>query len=367
MIVKDNLIRVFITKAVVSGSKRFVHLSCMSLILCSLFHQEAKSQDFNGKVGLFTFFDNTEFSGSSFKVPQTMSGVALSPEVGLRWDSAYWVGAGVSLVHEFGSVKAIDYYYPTAYIHYNKEPFRFTMGAFPRNNVLEKYPRIFFQDSISYYRPNINGLFWEIGKNQDYLNVWLDWTGRQTEVTREAFFIGFSGRYNIGILYAQHFGYMYHFASKENPIIDEALHDNLLFLTSLGVNLAPVTGLSQLDFNMGWAIALERSRADQTGVISRGGLLMESRVEYKGIGLFNTFYKGEGTQYFYNDHGNELYWGDPLYRARTYNRSDIYIKFLRNSKVNMKLVYSLHFLESNVFHEQSLKVSIDINRFSGVN
>ena len=367
MIVKDILIRIFIVKAAVSEGMRFVQISCMSLILCYLFNTDAKSQDFNWKVGLFTFFDNSEFSGSSFKVPQTMSGVAISPEVGFRWDSVYRFDAGVSLMHEFGSANAIDYYYPTAYIHYNKEPYRFTMGAFPRNNVLEKYPRIFFQDSISYYRPNINGIFWEVGKNQNYLNVWLDWTGRQTEITREAFFIGFSGRYNIGILYAQHFGYMYHFASKKNPIIDEALHDNLLFLTSLGVNLAPVTGLSQLEFNAGWSIGLERSRADQTGVIKRGGLLMEAKVEYRGIGLFNTFYKGEGTQYFYNDHGNDLYWGDPGYRAQTYNRSDIYIRFLRSSKVNMKLVYSLHFLESNVYHEQALKVSVDLNRFSGNN
>jgi hypothetical protein len=188
-----------------------------------------------------------------------------------------------------------------------------------------------------------------------------------TEVTREAFFIGFSGRYNAGILYAQHFGYMYHFASMKNPVIDEALHDNLLFLTSVGVNLAPFTGLSQLDFNAGWAMGLERSRADQTGVIKRGGLLMEAKVEYRGIGLFHTFYKGEGTQYFYNDHGNDLYWGDPAYRTRTYNRSDIYIRFLQGSKVNIKLVYSLHFLESNVFHEQALKVSFDLNRISRFN
>lgn len=338
-----------------------VKTSGLVLIFSLLITSEAISQDLNWKVGLSTFFDNSEFSRSAFKIPQTLSGVILSPELGLGWDSVHRISAGISLLHEFGSLKAIDKFYPTAYYSYNREPCRFIMGAFPRSYVLEDYPRIFFQDSISYYRPNINGIFLGMTRNQNYFNLWLDWTSRQTETTREAFFVGFSGRYNMGVLFAQHFGYMYHFFSVKNPVIQEALHDNILLLTSLGIDLAKKTGFARLEADAGWVVGLERARSDQTGWIKQNGLLFETKIEIRGIGLFNTFYKGQGIHYYYNDHKNDLYWGDPVYRAKTYNRSDIYVKFFQTGKVNLKLIYSLHFVENRIYHEQALKVALDLN------
>jgi hypothetical protein len=339
--------------------------SGIALIIWILITPLALTQEIGWRTGFFTFFDNSEFSKSAVKIPQTMSGVVLSPEVALRWDSVHRISGGLSLLHEFGSTKSIDYLYPTAYFTFNRRPYRFVMGAFPRSDVLDRYPRIFFQDSITYYRPNINGFFWETGKNHNYFNLWLDWTSRKTEDTREAFFVGFSGRYEMNMLFAQHFGYMYHFAGTSDPLDDEALHDNILLLSSIGVNLAQMAGLSVFEISAGWATGLERARADKTGWINQGGLLMEAKIEFKGIGLFNTFYKGEGTQYFYNDHGNDLYWGDPVYRSGTYNRSDIFIRFFRSpaSRIDMKLGYSLHFLESRIYHQQVLKVNVDLERY----
>jgi len=229
------------------------------------------------------------------------------------------------------------------------------------NNTIGKYPRIFFQDSISYYRPNINGLFWEIRKNQNYFNVWLDWTSRQSLTMNEAFFMGFSGRYNFGIVYGQHFGYMFHFAGKKDPTFDEALHDNGLFLTSVGLDFAGKTSFTKLETNAGWVLGLDRARAMETGWIAHRGLLMETKIEYKGLGIFNSFYRGQGQMSFYSSHGNNLYWGDPVYRAKSYNRSDIYYNFIENKVVNVKLIYSLHFIENTVYHEQALKVILNMN------
>jgi hypothetical protein len=279
----------------------------------------------------------------------------------LCWDSIHQVNVGFDLLHEFGSTRAFDYFYPTVYYEMSRKPFRFYMGAFPRKFALEKYPRIFFQDSISYYRPNINGLFWEYSKKQNYFNVWLDWTGRQSQSVHEAFFMGFSGRYNLGILYAQHFGYMFHYAGKMNPIINEALHDNGVFLTSLGLDFARFTNLDKLEINAGWVVGLDRARADETGWIVQKGVLMETKIEYKGFGVFNSFYSGHAQMNYYNDHKNDLYWGDPIYRAKTYNRSDIYFRFFNSKVVSTKLTYSLHFTENTVYHEQSLKVTFNLN------
>ena len=145
---------------------------------------------------------------------------------------------GVNLLHEFGSPNAIDKFYPTAYYESDRGPLRFIMGAFPRSRTIENYPRLFFQDSILYYRPNINGIFSEYRKDENYFNVWLDWTGRQSKTVNETFFIGFSGKYKTGIFYLQHFGAMFHYAGKMDPVVEEPLHDNLLFLTSAGIDLS---------------------------------------------------------------------------------------------------------------------------------
>jgi len=321
----------------------------------------AYSQDLNWRLDLFSFFDNTEFGRSAVTIPQTMAGVMVAPEAGLLWDSIHKINAGVNLMHEYGSPKAIDKFYPTVYYEFNRGAQKFMMGAFPRSRVLEKYPRVFFQDSITYYRPNINGIFWEFRQNKNYFNVWLDWTGRQSKTVNEAFFIGFSGRYNMGMFYLQHFGYMFHLAGKMDPVVEEALHDNLLFDTSVGIDLSGKTCFRTLEANVGWVTRRERSRAENTGWIKLNGFLSEAKLEYKFLGFFNTFYRGDGMMYFYNERGNALYWGDPVYMANIYNRSDFYVIFMQRRNVNIELTYSLHFLESRVYNEQMLKVIVNLN------
>jgi hypothetical protein len=321
------------------------------------------SQEFTWRTRLFTFFDNIEFGRSAFKIPQTMAGVMIAPEAGFVWDSVNGINAGINLMHEFGSSKAVDRIYPTAYYSYNKAHLKFNMGAFPRSLAVEDYPHLFFQDSISYYRPNINGVSLKVGNDKGYLNLWLDWTGRQSNSVREAFFVGLSGRYRYNILYVQHFDYMFHFAGKSNPVTSEALHDNLLFLTSAGVDLSGRTFFEKLDFNAGWAAGLERARADNTGWVLMSGFITEARVEYKYFGLYNSFFKGTGFMNYYNDHSIDLYWGDPVYRAGTYDRLDLYIKFLREKKVNIDFTLALHFLENRIYNEQLLKIKVNLNKF----
>jgi len=234
------------------------------------------------------------------------------------------------------------------------------MGAFPRSFILDKYPRLFFQDSVIYYRPNINGILWEYSHKKLLLSLWLDWTGRQSVDTRETFFVGLSGKYKPGIFYLRHFSYMYHFSGPMNPVVLEALHDNGMALTSAGVDFSGKTFLDKFEINAGWAVGLDRAR-DGSGWITHSGFLSEAIIEFKRIGLFNSLYFGDSQMDFYSDHGNELYWGDPFYRTKTYNRSDLYIDFIKEKSINLKLIYSLHFTENSMYHEQALKVSVNLN------
>jgi hypothetical protein len=317
-------------------------------------------QDIVWKANVRSFFDNTEFSRSLVQIPQTMAGVHLAPEAGLSWNNKHRIFAGVDILHEYGSNKAIDYYEPVIYYEYDDRPFRFYMGAFPRRLVLDKYPRMFFQDSIQNYRPVLNGFFWEFYSGENYANMWLDWASRQTPRRHESFFMGWSGRYHWGSFYAQHLAYMFHFANKMESEITEAVHDNGLLLTSLGLDLASVTDFEVLEANLGWFIGLDRDR--NINVWNKPqGLLSELKIEYRGLGLFNTYYRGGSQQVFYGDHSNELYWGDPVYRAKEYDRADFYIQFIRSSVVKLKFIYSFHLIEKQLYHAQAFYASFDLD------
>lgn len=321
----------------------------------------ASSQQIGWQAGLYSFFDNAEFGHSLVQIPQTMAGVRFSPGLFLRFDSVHTISAGINMLHEYGSSGVIDNLSPTAYYMYNKKPVRFVAGAFPRDFALDKYPRIFFTDSIRYYRPNINGILVDYSRENLSANLWLDWTSRQSPENREAFFVGFSGKYKRGIFYVSQFSYMFHFAGKMNPVVDEALHDNIMMLTSLGLDLSEKTFLDRLEVNAGYVTGLDRARADNTGWLVHNGFLSEVFIEYKRFGLFNTFYAGDGQMSYYEDHDNELYWGDPFYRTNSYNRSDFYLDFLRNDIVNARLYFSFHLTEKNIYNEQALRVSVNLN------
>ncbi len=354
----------------------------LSVFLCIF--GTAFSQEFLWKAGMHGFFDNNEFATSQLRNSQTMAGVHIAPEVGLGWNKKHRIFVGADLMSEFGSDKLIDYSDLIAYYEYlpihqdtvttngqshitHKEgrPFRFYMGSFPRKMVLDKYPRMFFQDSIWNYRPLMTGIFWERSSDKYFLNAWLDWTGRQTKERNEAFFAGLSGRYNfLNMFYGQFFSYMYHFAAKKDPVVPEGLHDNVLIWAALGIDLTKkINCFEKLEINTGWTVGIERDRSIQKWHTPQSFFLTEIKAEYKGLGLFNTYYRGERQQVFYSQHINDLYWGDPLYHSTEYNRTDLYVNFIKTSVVNLQLTYSLHFVEEAIYHEQMFTATFDLDNF----
>jgi len=318
------------------------------------------SQEILWKAGVQSFFENNEFAKSKVNIPQTMAGVHLAPEIGLKWNDNHRIFAGFDAMHEWGSDKTVDFFNPLVYYEFSGKHFRFYTGAFPRKLALGKYPRMFFRDSIQNYRPTITGMFWEYVEGNNYMNVWLDWVSRQTYTRREAFFLGWSGKYAMNIFYGQHFGYMLHFAHTMQPERTGGLHDNLLMLTSLGVDLASKTNFEKLEANAGWVVGLERDRSLDNWKTPQG-FMSEAIIEYKGLEIHHILYKGKGQQIFCADHGSALYWGDPMYRTELYNRTDLSVWFYKSNVVNLKMTWSLHFAEQTMYHSQLFTASFELD------
>jgi hypothetical protein len=340
-------------------------ISYFILLLCStiIFGKTNPKIKFEYGVELQSWFDNTEFGGCKFQNDQTMAGVRIIPEIGIGIDSIHHLHIGATAATHWGGMGNIFEIQPVAYYEMNYKPFRFIIGAFPRANSIREYPRIFFQDSISFYRPTLTGLLWQIGNEKHYFDIWLDWTSRQTTKTRETFFVGWTGRTSWNIFFARHYGYMFHYAKMKNAPQGQYIHDNCLFLTELGLDFKSLTPpMDQFNFTAGWVLGLEDNRGETDWLLHHAALI-RINAEWRGLGIENSFYIGQGQMNFYNKQGNNLYWGDPIYRANLYNRTDLYLRLIDTKMIDLKINVVAHYVEKRIWMEQCLTLSFDFNNY----
>ncbi len=320
----------------------------------------AFSQKLEWKAGLNYFFDNTEYAKSTLTKDQTMTGVHFSPEIGLKWDSVHSIYVGADLLKTSGSQAVIDIAQPIAYYRYQTRKVSFYAGAFPRMELFSNYSDLFFQDSVSYYRPTIQGIFWQVGKNNAYFNLWLDWIGHQTAINREAFFIGASAYKKQGLFFGDFQSYMFHFANTR-PGSGFSVCDNLLAQISAGANYSNLAGIDTLLFSVGVLAGVERDRGLANGTHTPIGVVVRLNAEYKGFGTQNMLYAGNPRDIFYNKYSTDFYWNNPFLRSGFYLESKWYLDVIRSHSVTGRLNMNLHFSEGKVMYEQvfTIKAMLD--------
>jgi hypothetical protein len=321
------------------------------------------SKNIEWNVDMFGFADNREYRGT-VQIPQSMMGSRVAPGIGIVWDEYNHIRIGVDGLHEFGSNNGIDNLTYTAYYLYDWKPFKLYFGDFPRKYALSNFPKAFFYDSLMYYRPNINGLFWQYEKKQNNFSVFLDWTSRQTDTRRETFIIGASGYYQKGVFFAEFQDYMSHHAGTAIWDPNDHIHDNGLFHADLGLDFREQTGLDTLYINAGVLQGEERRRGDEsTGWQTPTGVMIEGNISWQGFGIKNTFYSGQGLMVYYKtpDNTQQLYWGDPFYQAKLYNRTDLSWHLIKSNRVNASFILSFHYVQNIISQQQQFLVTINLD------
>lgn len=319
------------------------------------------SQSLEWKAGLNYFFDNTEYAKSTLTVDQTMTGVHFTPQIGFSFDSIHSVFAGVDLLKISGSQNVIDILQPVAYYRYHTKKVNFYAGSFLRSELLSNYSDLFFQDSINYFRPTMQGIFWEVGPKNAYFNLWLDWTGHQTALNRETFFVGASAHKSVGVFFADFQSYMFHFATTRPNTQGYSVCDNLLGHFSLGVNYSNPTGLDTLLFAVGVLAGGERDRALTDGLHVPVGVVLRLNAEYKGFGTQNMLYAGQPRNVFYKNYNTAMYWNNPFLQSGFYLQSKWFLDVIRSGSVNGRLNLNMHISEGKVMYEQvfTLKANLE--------
>ena len=336
---------------------------CFSLMLVFI-PGMLSAQEYQWKANFDYFFDNNEYKKTPFAESQTMQGIWISPLGGVTWDTLHSLYGGANLLVLPGSKDAVDKVDVTLFYQYKTPKVFFRAGSFPRKDVLYNYNNFFFTDSIANFDPLMQGVFWQIGNNDAFFNMWMDWTGYADPTTRESFFVGLSGKASKGILFSDFQSYMYHNSNTRPATIgDMGVRENIQLQASLGLEYENIKGFEGL-LSAGTLLGYERDRMNGDAFYKPVGFTARANAEYWGIGTQNTLYVGDPRMRLFDFYRSDLYWGTPFLRSNSYLKSEWYIRLLDSDRAKAQFNFNLHFSEGNVLLQQMLTVSATIGNFS---
>lgn len=334
---------------------------CLSVLAVSVSGQ-VRAQSFEWKVEADGFFDNGEYENIAPSLSKTMYGFRFSPQVGVAYKD-FSLFAGTHLITSFGSPEYLDKAYFTGYFQYRNRHHLFRFGAFPRQELLSDYTNFFIRDTFAYFRPNMTGLFYRLSGKDNFLSFWLDWTGAQSPLTREAFFVGLSGEQRYKWFFAQVVGYYYHYANTKPRSGDGVVHDNGLGQIGLGMDFSrKARRLYAARLSAHFMLGYECKR-DGGVTPSRMplGLVLDLHVQYWRFGTRTLYYYGQERFTVPTDNYSLTYWGNPLLASKSYLQSKWYVVLFRNDFVNAEAAAVFH-LQGNKPGSQymvRLQVSLD--------
>ena len=220
------------------------------------------------------------------------------------------------------------------------------MGMFPRRQLTEEMPGFLWSDSLSYMQNNIRGLLVQYRRERGFADLYLDWRGMQTKEQREAFNIVFHGRWHPrhdNPFFIGGHAMMNHLARRKDAPENEYVVDNFIVNPYAGVNLQGRTPLDSLIVRGGPLLTIERDRANGNVWHAPVGAWIEAVGEWRWLGLKNSFYFG-GRQFpNYDSFGGLLYQGEPFYKAKFYDRLDVYAHLYRNRFMDIQASLNFNF------------------------
>lgn len=340
-----------------------MYLKHYLLILALLLFNSAAAQEYHWRVGLDYFFDNTEYKKSSYLDSETMNGVWLNPMGTIYWNSRNSINAGVNLLKIPGTDKVIDKVKPTLYYQFSATNILFRAGSFPKGDILANYNNFFFTDSVNNFIPQMEGIFFQIGSNNNFFNAWFDRTGYASANSREHFFVGLSGKASKGLFFADFQSYMYHLSNTKPATPGQGVSENLQLQATLGIEYQNQESFKGL-LAAGTLIGYERDRRFENTLYKPAGLVARADAEVWGIGTKNLLYIGDERMRLANEFGGSLYWGTQFLRSKTYLKNEWYVRLIESDNVKVKFNCNLHFSEGHVMMQQALSVSAYIDNLN---
>ena len=255
--------------------------------------------------------------------------------------------AGLSYLYEYGGTLFGVDPQPNLYYDYVTPNLKMTFGAFPRHNRLT-YPRAFLNDTLSYYRPNVEGAWISWGDGPVELSGFIDWTGRVSEKRREQFLAGLNSRVELQGFFLRGSVIMYHNARSYSVADSIPLQDNGIFSVIAGYARESVAFPFTMETSVGYLSSYNRYRP---GAFSMGrGVMYNIDLRYTIFGLDGVYYFGTPIVFEY---------GDPFYRSGNYGRIDLFADPFSHPRIESRIGWSFHLLPGEgIHHSQKLLISV---------
>ncbi len=306
------------------------------------FVQSAYSQTLLFHSDFHQILDNREYF-SKYGYPQTILGARLNLMGGVQLDTNHAILGGLNYMYEYGgNIDEVPIQINLFY-RYQDEHTKVCFGSFPRRGLLN-YPLMMLTDTLNYYRPNIDGGFLGYSGKWGNVNVWCDWTSRQTETRRESFLAGIFGQFKYRFLYLDYYAYMFHFAGDATKA--QHIRDNGSESAFLGVDLSFLSRYIQtLKVDVGIVASYDRVRPNP--YVHYAGLMSRIHLHFKRFGADAVIYSGNRQQIAY---------GDQLYTSGQYQRLDLFIVPFKSKQVSSRFSFNMHFIKGEMNTSQQLSI-----------
>jgi hypothetical protein len=297
------------------------------------------------EISFYQIFDNREYF-SEYAFPQTIFGARLDASLVFSIDSLHRFAAGLNYLFEhgssvFGVPPGVNLYYT-----YQSDQLELAFGAFPRKGRIGM-PLVFLTDTLNYYRPNVEGAYVALEKEHMEMYGFVDWTGRVSETTREAFLVGMDASFSYAHFFLNPSFLMYHNARSYHPADAGPIRDNGIFSLVAGVSAGGEKELS-MELSAGYLASYNRFRPDS---FTWGkGWITNISLRYTIFGFKGVYYFGTPIAFEY---------GDPFYRAGRYGRVDIFADPFKLENIDSKIGWNMHFVPGEgLHHSQQLLMCV---------
>ncbi len=332
--------------------KKFYLLIFLSIVTCTVsYAQQSLDINFDG----LGFMDNREYKDFVAR-SRTYSGTRTEIDLGLNLDSLNHFIVGTNMIHEFGAMPYFLKLNPVAYYKFESSHWLINIGEFPRDGLISNYPRALLNDTLMYYRPNVEGIIIRFQNKHFMINGWIDWVSRQTDVDREQFLFGTEAKYQpdlTGIFYAKYYFLLMHDAGAAILLPNDHISDNGGAQIRVGLDFSKKQHtLDSLSVEAGAMVSLERTRG-VNALQTPTGFIASLYGSTGRFAAFDEFYAGKGSHINY---------GDAFYEKKFYNRLDlIYTPFLYKH-IKGSFVFSIHKTPGYTSNQEVFRVTYDLGR-----
>ena len=337
-----------------------------------------RAQELLVGVDFDTRFDNREYAGNEFNVPQTLFSARLTPFVGIEWMEKNRLVVGVEMLRNFGQYNAprdpfMSDVKPLMYYRFKTPNVQADAGIFDRGELMGDYSAAFFSDSTRFYHNRLSGFLGRYVSTErpgTYIELALDWEGMFSAESREMFRILSAGRYTTRPgFYVGYALSLFHFAGSE---LNRNVTDNLLLNPHLGWKF---NAFFDFDIRGGLLAAPQRGRSvDNHWRLPCGGQL-DIAISRWGVKLENNLCLGQNLQplrgYVSNPETGATYAAEGLYAGESfyattkhvYNRTWLgYDRRFFGDTLHVEAGMVFHYDGTGMGTQQVVQLSVNLQR-----